>query len=162
MSVASSVLAIVTAAVQSVKSLHETVSRFKGRDKTLQRLQNELHDTFNILDSLEQVLQTEASVPALLRGPIDNCSKICKAFEQSMNSFTQKNKTGFRDWAKLEFMRGDIDEFIDTISGYKATIAIGIGTITMLVDPATARLQLTIPTAVTPKSPRRSSRSTRA
>ncbi|KAL1598066.1 hypothetical protein SLS59_007076 [Nothophoma quercina] len=48
-----------------------------------------------------------------------------------MKSFNQKTKAGFRDWAKLEFMRGDINEFIDTISGYKSTIAVGLGTITI-------------------------------
>ena len=40
-----------------------------------------------------------------------------------------------RDWAKLEFMRGDINEFIDTISGYKSTIAVGLGIITLYVQP---------------------------
>lgn len=40
-----------------------------------------------------------------------------------------------RDWAKLEFMRGDINEFIDTISGYKSTIAAGLGIVTLHVQP---------------------------
>jgi hypothetical protein len=34
----------------------------------------------------------------------------------------------------MEFMRGDINDFIDNISGYKSTISIGLGTITMLVN----------------------------
>jgi cell fate (sporulation/competence/biofilm development) regulator YlbF (YheA/YmcA/DUF963 family) len=134
LSVTASVLAIVTVAVQSVKSLHETVARFKGRDRTLQRLFNELEDIVNILNSLSEALQSEASTSALLKGPIDRCSKVCQEFKQSMESFSQKSKTGIRDWAKLEFMRGDINEFIDTLSGYKSTIAVGIGTITMSVN----------------------------
>ncbi|KAF3027229.1 hypothetical protein E8E12_000351 [Didymella heteroderae] len=48
-----------------------------------------------------------------------------------MERFSQKTKASFCDWAKLEFMRGDINEFIDTISGYKSTIAVGLGTITI-------------------------------
>ncbi|KAJ5982788.1 hypothetical protein N7451_012888 [Penicillium sp. IBT 35674x] len=31
----------------------------------------------------------------------------------------------------MEFMRGDIHEFIDTISGYKSTISVGLGTLTI-------------------------------
>ncbi|KAL5400238.1 hypothetical protein PMIN03_012548 [Paraphaeosphaeria minitans] len=131
LSITASVLAIVTAAVQSVKSLNDTVSRYKGRDRTLQRLQNELRDVCGILDSLQEAIQAEASVSALLKGPVGRCSDICQEFEQSMRSFNEKSKTGVRDWAKLEFMRGDINEFIDTISGYKSTIAVGLGLITI-------------------------------
>ncbi|EER40864.1 conserved hypothetical protein [Histoplasma capsulatum H143] len=71
------------------------------------------------------------SILALLQGPIDRCSQVCREFEQSMKIFSGKSKTGFRDWTKMEFMRGDINEFIDTIAGYKSTISVGLGTITM-------------------------------
>ncbi|KAF2851223.1 hypothetical protein T440DRAFT_467949, partial [Plenodomus tracheiphilus IPT5] len=131
LSITASILAIATAAAQSVKSLNDTVSRYKGRDRTLQRLQDELRDVSNILDSLKEAVQAEASISALLQGPVGRCSKVCQEFEQSMLSFKEKSKTGIRDWAKLEFMRGDINEFIDTISGYKATIAVGLGIITI-------------------------------
>ena len=48
-----------------------------------------------------------------------------------MVAFSGKSQTGVRDWAKLEFMRGDINEFIDTVAGYKSTISVGLGTITL-------------------------------
>ncbi|KAH8696920.1 hypothetical protein GQ44DRAFT_733537 [Phaeosphaeriaceae sp. PMI808] len=131
LSITASLVAVITAAVASIKSLHETVSRFKGRDRTLGRLQNELQDTVAILDSLVQVVHTEASMAALLLGPIERCSIVCHEFAQSMESFSHKAKAGFRDWTKLEFMKGDINEFIDTISGYKSTISVGLGTITI-------------------------------
>ncbi|OBT95172.1 hypothetical protein VE01_07564 [Pseudogymnoascus verrucosus] len=127
----STTLAVVTAAIQSAKSLHETVKRFKDRHKTLSRLQQELDDLTNILESLTQVINAETSVMKLLQGPIDRCTKVCSEFEQSMKVFNEKSKTGFRDWTKMEFMRGDINEFIDTIAGYKSTIMVGLGTITM-------------------------------
>ena len=50
-----------------------------------------------------------------------------------MKEFRGKSKTSLLDWAKLEFMRGDINEFIDTIAGYKATISVGLGVVTMQV-----------------------------
>lgn len=131
LSITASLVAIITAAATSIKALQGTVSRFKGRDKTLGRLQNELQDIATILDSLGQVIDEEASMAALLRGPIDRCRKVCDEFAQSMESFSHKSKAGFRDWTKLEFMKGDINDFIDTISGYKSTISVGLGTITM-------------------------------
>jgi hypothetical protein len=133
LSITASVLAVITAAVQSTKSLYETVKRFKDRNKTLRRLQDELGDLTNILDSLTQVTNAEASMLTLLQGPIERCSQVCHEFEQSMEVFSGKSRTGFRDWTKMEFMRGDINEFIDTIAGYKSTISVGLGTITMLV-----------------------------
>ncbi|KAJ5547120.1 hypothetical protein N7494_004705 [Penicillium frequentans] len=129
LSITASLLAVITAAVQSTKALRETIIRFKDRDKTLSRLQNELQDLVTILNSLQQVIGTEASMLALLQGPIERCSQVCREFEQSMQTFDRKSKTGFRDWTKMEFMRGDINEFIDTISGYKATISVGLGTV---------------------------------
>lgn len=133
LSIAASALAVVTAAIQSTKSLVDTVKRFKDRDKTLRRLQAELEDLTNILDALAHVTSTEKSMLALLEDPLNRCSQICCEFERSMKVFSERSKIGFRDWAKLEFMRGDINDFIDTIAGYKSTISVGLGTITMLV-----------------------------
>ncbi|KJK65619.1 hypothetical protein P875_00010124 [Aspergillus parasiticus SU-1] len=131
LSIAASALAVITAAIQSTKSLVDTVKRFKGRDKTLRRLQDELEDLAKILDALAHVTATEKSMLALLGDPINRCSQICCEFERSMKVFSEKSKMGFLDWAKMEFKRGDINDFIDTIAGYKSTISVGLGTITM-------------------------------
>lgn len=133
LSVTASVLAVVIAAIQSTKSLTETVKRFKGRDKTLRRLNDELEDLTKILSALKEVCQSEESMMELLQGPVGRCRQLCSEFENSMKEFSGKSKTGLRDWAKMEFMRGDINEFMDTLTGYKSTISIGLGTITMLV-----------------------------
>ncbi|KAJ5289004.1 hypothetical protein N7478_002034 [Penicillium angulare] len=131
LSITASLLAVITAAVHSTNKLHETIRRFKDRDKTLARLQNEIYDLVSILNSLENLVDTEVSILKLLKGPIERCTHICREFEQSMETFARKSKTGFRDWTKLEFMRGDIHEFMDTISEYKSTISVGLGTITI-------------------------------
>lgn len=133
LSIAASMLAVITAAVESVKSLHSTVKRFKDRDMTLRRLRTELEDLTNILGSLGEVINADMPMLALLQGPVERCSQLCHDFEQAMEKFGRKSTTGFRDWAKMEFMRGDINEFIDNIAGYKSTINVGLGTITMLV-----------------------------
>lgn len=119
---------VTTAAIQVTKSLCEAVKRFNDRHKTLRRLQDGLHDLLAILKSLEEVADTKSSILDLLRGPISRCSQECREFEQSLEGFSQNPEGSFRDWAKMEFKRGDINEFIENIAGYKATISIGLGT----------------------------------
>ena len=133
LSITASSLAVITAAAETTKSLYATVKRFKDRDKTLRRLQNEVGDLVKILESLEQAITAEDSMVILLQDPVKRCSQVCSEFEQSMVAFSGKSKTGFRDWTKMEFMRGDINEFIDTVAGYKSTISVGLGTITLYV-----------------------------
>ncbi|KAL4816677.1 hypothetical protein BDW67DRAFT_161354 [Aspergillus spinulosporus] len=140
LSITASMLAVITAAVESVKSLHSTVKRFKDRDKTLRRLRTELEDLTNILGSLGDVINADMPMLALLKGPVERCSQLCREFEQAMENFGRKSTTGFRDWAKMEFMRGNINEFIDSIAGYKATISVGLGTITIHASKVTERV----------------------
>ena len=56
-----------------------------------------------------------------------------------METFWRKSKTGLRDWTKMEFMRGDINAFIERISGYKSTISVGLGTVNMYANIAFSR-----------------------
>lgn len=133
LSITASLLAISTAAIQTTKSLCETVKRYRDRNKTLRRLQDELDDLTKILESLTRVTAADESVLALLHGPIERCSQLCHEFESSMEVFGKNSKAGFRDWTRMEFMKGDINEFIETIAGYKSTFSVGLGTITMLV-----------------------------
>lgn len=53
------------------------------------------------------------------------------ATESAMGRFSGKSKSSFTDWARMEFMRGDINQFMDTLAGYKATISVGLGVLTM-------------------------------
>ena len=131
LSITASSLAVITAAVKSTKSLYETIKRFRDRNKTLRRLQDEIGDLGNILESLIEATAAEEPILKLLQGPVERCSQICREFERSITAFGGKSKTGFRDWTKMEFMRGDINEFIETIAGYKSTISVGLGTITL-------------------------------
>lgn len=133
LSISASVLAIITAAIQSTNSLCATVGRFKERNKTLRNLQDELEDLAKILNSLEHAVDTDAAILLLLKGPVERCSRLCNEFEQSMKVFSSRSKVGFLDWAKMEFRRGNIGEFAEAIGGYKATISVGLGIITMLV-----------------------------
>lgn len=55
LSISASILAVVTASVVLVKSLKETVKRYRGRDETLRRLLDQLEDLISVLDNLEKI-----------------------------------------------------------------------------------------------------------
>ena len=131
LSISASVVALVTAAIKSTKSLCAAVERYKKRDKTLSRLQAELEDVVSVLSSLREAAALEDPILALLKGLLDRCSQVCQEFEVEMGTFHAKSGLGLRDWAKMEFMRGDINDFIDALAGYKSTINVSLGTITM-------------------------------
>ncbi|KAF3482190.1 uncharacterized protein GIQ15_04949 [Arthroderma uncinatum] len=131
LSITASIVGITAVALKATKSLYEMVKRYKCRDTSLRRLQNELEDFTNILNSLIEMSDAEPSVLKLLEGPIERCSQVCSEFEQSMEEFARKPKIGILDWTKMEFKKGDINEFIDTIGGYKLTISVGLGIITL-------------------------------
>jgi hypothetical protein len=131
LSLSASALTIIAATITTIKTLNETVGRYKGRDKTLARLQGGLNDLISILKSLEEAADDETPILAILKGPVSRCAQVSREFEDAMKKFSAKSKPGLKDWTKMEFMRGDINEFIDTLADYKSTITIGLGTITM-------------------------------
>ncbi|KAL6236526.1 hypothetical protein BDW75DRAFT_229447 [Aspergillus navahoensis] len=124
-------LDIITTAIQSTKSLQDTVQLFKDRNKTLQRLQNELEDLTKNLGLIKQAVNAGASVSVLLQGPIGRCGEVCREFEQEMKTFSRDSVTGLRDWGRMLFMGGDMNEFIDTITGYTSIILVGVGAVTI-------------------------------
>lgn len=86
LSIIASVLAIVTAGLQSTRSLKAAIHRYKTRDMTLLRLLAEVKDIENILQSLAQLLDAtnqqpavaaETSMTELLCGPIERCTQLC-------------------------------------------------------------------------------------
>ncbi|KAJ4140806.1 hypothetical protein NW768_000007 [Fusarium equiseti] len=65
----------------------------------------------------------------ILRGPIRRCNLLCQEFEKAIQEFVMKPMTGLRDWSDMEFTTGDINEFIDILIGYQATISVGLDTV---------------------------------
>lgn len=131
LSITASVLTVASAAIVSIRSLSDTVKSYQNRNKTLRRLHAKLEALATILDSLIQAISADAPILKLLKDPIDRCKEVCGEFEQSMKKFQGKSKTGVLDWTKLEFMRGDINDFIDSIEGYESTITVALGTINL-------------------------------
>jgi hypothetical protein len=131
LSISVSALAIITASIKSAKSLCATVSRYKDQDKTLERLEGELESLTSVLGSLEAAVGSDPSIWGLLRKPVDRCKQTCREFEDAMERFGRKSKSGIKVWAKMEFMRDNIKGFVDTLATYKSTIMVGLGIITM-------------------------------
>ncbi|CAI4216020.1 unnamed protein product [Parascedosporium putredinis] len=71
-SVAASALTIIAAAIGATKALNETVKSYKGRDKTLGRLQGGLEDLITTLHSLQE------KTSKLTHGVIEEYSEMIK------------------------------------------------------------------------------------
>ena len=90
-------VAVVTAAIQSTKSLSATVKCYKDRDKTLNRLQHELEDLTTVLSSLKEAANPDKLISTLLKGPVDRCRQVCREFEDAIEKFSRKKKIRLRD-----------------------------------------------------------------
>ena len=134
------IVGVLPAAVTATKSLAAAVKRYMERDKTLRRLHHEVADLSDILSSLQEFIDSEAPILLILSGPVNRCGQVCREFEETMQKFSGKSKPGLRDWARMEFARGDINTFMDTLSNYKSTIMVGLGTLTMSVTIAISRV----------------------
>ncbi|KAH8879330.1 hypothetical protein GQ53DRAFT_706046 [Thozetella sp. PMI_491] len=138
-SIAASLLTVVTAAIQSIKSLHDAVERYKGRDTTLGNLLAQLNDLMNVLASLKEAVDTDNSLLELLEGPVERCSQLCNQFEAAMKEYVDKPNKRLIDWARMDFKRGNIDGFVRELANYKSTITIALGTISMKHTRATQK-----------------------
>ena len=127
-------LATAPVAVRSTLSLINIVAHWRGRDKALASLYNVLQNLYNSLEALEQTTISEASTNAILRVLVSHCHFLCQEFERAMQEFDKQPRTGLRDWSKMEFRTGDINEFIDILAGYQATISVSLDTVTKLVQ----------------------------
>jgi len=129
--VSASIIAEVTATIMSTKSLCTAVERYKKRNRTLSRLQAELGELIVVFDSLREAIDSNAAILELLVGLMNRCRRVCADFEKAMEKFHAKPYVGLRDWVKMEFMKSDINDFIDILAGYKSTIMIARGIITL-------------------------------
>ncbi|KAL0930155.1 uncharacterized protein CTRU02_214975 [Colletotrichum truncatum] len=132
LSVASGILAIVTATLQSSKFLYNTVQSFQNHRRVVQQLFDELTALNNVLQSLETLVRngTDDATLLSLKVPLLQCRRACADFDAliircSKNS--GRDRTSFRDWVKIRYMEGDITGFTSMLAGYKSTISIALG-----------------------------------
>ncbi|KAL0929880.1 uncharacterized protein CTRU02_215089 [Colletotrichum truncatum] len=126
-----SVLTSVTAAIHSSNSLAKVVDDFNDDDTTLSRLRPELEDLIEVLNKLQEPINLEHPIMNLLASPVVRCNQLCTKFENSMREFDAESKASFLDWSRMEFMKGNITDFMDILSSYKGTVSVGLGAIIM-------------------------------
>lgn len=135
----SGVLTLLTSAIQAGKTLHETIQSFRNYERTIRDLRSELESLIQVLESLKTVAIDEGPIVSMLKLPVLCCHQTCQEFNaviiKSTKHASDSSRTSFRDWAQIRYMGGDIRDFKDTLSSYKSTIAIALGSLNMLVAP---------------------------
>ncbi|PGH21291.1 hypothetical protein AJ80_03341 [Polytolypa hystricis UAMH7299] len=129
-SISASVVTLAALAFQASKSLYQAVESFKSSKRTIRELRLELGGLLQALDALKEAATDNEAELAALKLPLARCSKICKEFEVVINRCVSRSggdRTSFRDWAKLQYAGGDIENLRIILGGYKSTISIVLG-----------------------------------
>ncbi|KAF4952292.1 hypothetical protein FSARC_12680 [Fusarium sarcochroum] len=130
LSVASALIAIVTATLQSSKILYETIQSFRNHRTAVSDLVRELKGLENVLRPLEDHVRADETAFLPLKFPLIQCREACVNFQDLVKKNSMRtrgeSRTSFRDWAKLTYMNGDIVSFKELLAGYKSTITIAL------------------------------------
>lgn len=137
LSVASSLVAVTVFALQSSTSLAEVVRKFRSNSRRIREFKEELEKLTGVVGSLNQMILAYEAELRNLRVPLLQCGKNCKGFEEVIDGVTKHSdgkQLSFRDWEKLQYMRGDTTSFRLMLREYRATFNIVIASVTMYVS----------------------------
>jgi hypothetical protein len=127
---ATGILALATFTYKSTVALSELVNSFKHHNSRVRELSDELVSLKNILASLAETIQAIPDIDlSALRIPLQRCEHAVKDFEGELlrcSDHAVKDRTSFRDWARLKYMGEDLDGFRRLLATYKATINIAL------------------------------------
>ncbi|SCO89035.1 uncharacterized protein FRV6_13163 [Fusarium oxysporum] len=130
LSVASGLIAVVTATLQSSKLLYETIQSFRNHRTAVLDLVRELKGLESVLSPLQDHVRSDETAFLPLKVPLIQCRQACVDFqiliEQNSRRTRAETRTSWRDWAKLMYMNGDIVSFKELLAGYKGTITIAL------------------------------------
>ncbi|KAH7207834.1 uncharacterized protein BKA55DRAFT_529993 [Fusarium redolens] len=130
LSVASGLIAVVTATLQSSKILYETIQSFRNHRAAVLDLVRELKDLELVLRPLQDHVRTNETAFLPLKVPLIQCRQACEDFQILIENNSRRTRaearTSLRDWAKLMYMNGDIVSFKELLAGYKGTITIAL------------------------------------
>ncbi|KAI1839521.1 hypothetical protein JX266_014268 [Neoarthrinium moseri] len=111
-SVGVSALTVIAAAMNAIQSLHAIVESYRGRDTTLARLQNGLQDLIDVLTTLQEIVDAEASMTKLLQGPVERRnSKLSHQVLKDYNEMIQATVYN------LQIQNQRIEEKLSSMSG---------------------------------------------
>jgi hypothetical protein len=123
-------LSLAAFASDSSSTLFKLVRSFKAHPTRVRNLLQELEALNHVLTSLSETISATPDLDlSSLDLPLKRCGAACKEFEQELVKCTSRStgdKSSFRDWAKLRYMGGDVDDFTQSLAGYKSTIIISL------------------------------------
>jgi hypothetical protein len=129
-SMADGVLTLANFAFDSSITLFQLVHSFKSHPARVRHLKEELEALSKVLNSLTETIKATPNLDvSALDLPLKRCGDACKEFEQELLKCSKRSggdQKSFRDWAKLKYMGGDIDDFTQSLAGYKSTIIIAL------------------------------------
>ncbi|PIA82978.1 hypothetical protein CB0940_12194 [Cercospora beticola] len=131
LSAATAVIGLVPISFQAARALRDTIQSFKNHPRQLRGLFDELEDLINVLGELKSIVHAVGEPSfVLLEAPLRRCDAACKEFTKALQDCDRSDqgefKSTFTGWLKIRWRGSDINEFKDTLAGYKSTIAIAI------------------------------------
>lgn len=145
LSVASGIIAVVTATVQATKALYETIDSYKSYPRRITELKDQLQSLIEVLSSLRELLETDQEACLPLKFPLQQCCAACQEFKALLENragSSGKGRPSFAEWMRFEFRSGDVVSFTESIAGYKLTISIAIADANLYVISFGSRSKL--------------------
>ncbi|GAQ12182.1 hypothetical protein ALT_9503 [Aspergillus lentulus] len=127
---ASSLVTLAGFAFQASKSLHQVLESFKSTKRTVRELRHELDALNQVIEELQKVAVDHEKDLSTLKLPLLRCGKTCQEFKDVIEKCAPRSdgqRTRIIEWARLQYMGGNISNLKATLSGYKATISIALG-----------------------------------
>ncbi|KAH8887335.1 hypothetical protein GQ53DRAFT_784306 [Thozetella sp. PMI_491] len=139
---ASGLLALATFAFNTSVALKTTIQSFQSHPKRIRDLLEELEALTETLAPLQETIReaTDLNLSALAL-PLERCGNACQEFEGELNKCVSQSggtRASFRDWARVQYMRDDIDSFRRLLDGYKSTINLALTHATLRISSHTA------------------------
>lgn len=130
---ASASVGLGTFAVQSAKALYDLIKSLHSYPNSVKHLQTELYGLVIALERVQNIT-CDDKVRAEL-DPILKASHIaCLGLRDVINKCTSHSggrQPNLHDWMRMKFLGGDINEFKETLAGYKSTITIIVTSMSM-------------------------------
>ena len=131
LSVTCAVITVGGFTLTSVVQLNKIVHDLQNQNRKTRALQNELAALGLVLESLLDTIRTSEPDAAFgtLEDPLKQCGEVCKSYSQLLAKLTQPTtatRPSIRVWFNQQRYWGDVTEFREMISAYKATISIAI------------------------------------
>ena len=145
---ASGVLTLVTSAFTSCQTVYKLLKDFIDAPSHIRSLTKDLEDFFQILGTLQALLEDEETAPGVVRPTVtnnlqsvlDNCILVFNDLSVIVQEFKERWHTErTKDWIHLKwsFKHKSIEELSNTLAAHKITLNLAISVASLLVSKST-------------------------